>query len=277
MVEVIINWCNIPEMQANIARLFACCASAPDNDPPGSEDESPEVKMSGVPAVHGVLAGLRAVTKMNDMPLSPAEQKALTPRISFDTDSMSRRTDDEYDELVAEGSRCASREDWHRAARAFREAIALRPDEPVAYLNLGTILANSGHHVEAAQRYLEAKERYPVGSEDWAAATAAAFEMLRLPECAEAAKPEWWNDEGLKALSARVVRAAPNDGPANNMRAQVLSGRGGAWEAGPRSAAELKEAAAHYDRAVAIDPAPAVKADLASLARWCRTKSAEAL
>ena len=22
-------------------------------------------------------------------------------------------------------------------------------------------------------------------------------------------KPEWWNDEGLKALSARVVRAAP--------------------------------------------------------------------
>ena len=25
------------------------------------------------------------------------------------------------------------------------------------------------------------------------------------------AKPEWWNDEGLKALSARVVRAAPDD------------------------------------------------------------------
>ena len=152
LVEVIINWCNIPEMQANIARLFACCASAPDNDPPGSEDESPEVKMSGVPAVHGVLAGLRAVTKMNDMPLSPAEQKALTPRISFDTDSMSRRTDDEYDELVAEGSRCASREDWHRAARAFREAIALRPDEPVAHLKLGVALSNSSwHDAEAAQ------------------------------------------------------------------------------------------------------------------------------
>ena len=26
-----------------------------------------------------------------------------------------------------------------------------------------------------------------------------------------AAKPEWWNDEELKALSARVVRAAPDD------------------------------------------------------------------
>ena len=157
MVEVIINWCNIPEMQANIARLFACCASAPDNDPPGSEDESPEVKMSGVPAVHGVLAGLRAVTKMNDMPLplDTVEEplaEPLTPRISFDTDSMSRRTDDEYDELVAEGSRCASREDWHRAARAFREAIALRPDEPVAHLKLGVALSNSSwHDVEAAQ------------------------------------------------------------------------------------------------------------------------------
>ena len=34
-----------------------------------------------------------------------------------------------------------------------------------------------------------------------------------------AAKPEWWNDEELKALSARVVRAAPDDGGANDMRA----------------------------------------------------------
>ena len=52
-----------------------------------------------------------------------------------------------------------------RAARAYREAIALRPDEPLAYFNLGAALANSGHHVEAAQRFLEARERYPVGSE----------------------------------------------------------------------------------------------------------------
>ena len=46
----------------------------------------------------------------------------------------------------------------------------------------------------------------PVGSEDWARAMARAFDMLRLTECAEVAKPGWWNDEGLKALSARGVR-----------------------------------------------------------------------
>ena len=78
--------------------------------------------------------------------------------------------------------------------------------------------------MEAAQRFLEARERYPVGSESWARATASAFIMLTLEECAEVAKPEWWNDEGLKALSARVVRAAPDDVEAHEMRAIVLTG-----------------------------------------------------
>ena len=30
--------------------------------------------------------------------------------------------------------------------------------------------------------------------------------MLIQEDCAEVAKPEWWNDKGLKAQSARVVR-----------------------------------------------------------------------
>ena len=89
----------------------------------------------------------------------------------------------------------------------------------------------------------------------------------------EVAKPEWWNDEGLKALSARVVRAAPNDAATNEMRAFVLCGRCGAWEAGPRSAAELKEAATHFDRAAALHPAPVAKANLASKAVCCRSQA----
>eukprot|EP00964_Phaeocystis_antarctica_P020248 scaffold11175_cov63-Phaeocystis_antarctica.AAC.4 len=180
---------------------------------------------------------------------------------------------DAYDELLAEGARYASKEDWRKAARAYREAIPLRPDEPSAYYNLGAVLSNSGHYVEAAQRYLEAMERYPVGSEDWAEAAAMAFEKLQLEECAEVAKPAWWNDEELKALSARVVRAAPNDEGANHMRARVLSGLSGAWEGGSRSAAELKEAAAHYERAAAICDAPAGKADLAGSADRCRRRA----
>ena len=126
--------------------------------------------------------------------------------------------------------------------------------------------------MKAAQRYLEAKERCP-GSEMWDRATAEAFSMLALDECAEVAKPEWWNDEGLKALSARVMRAAPDEDRANQMRAKVLSGQCYAWEAGPRSAAELKEAAAHYDRFAALHPAPAVKANFAEIAAWCRRKA----
>ena len=125
--------------------------------------------------------------------------------------------------------------------------------------------------MEAAQWFLEAKERRPVGMLGWAVATAAAFEMLRQRACAEVAKPVWWNDEGLKALSTRVVRAAPNDGPANQMRAMVLTGRCDAWEAGPRSAAELEEAATYYELAAALSPAPAVKAQLIACADFCRS------
>ena len=87
------------------------------------------------------------------------------------------------------------------------------------------------------------------------------------------AKPEWWNDEALKALSARVVRAAPNDQATNAMRAIVLSGGLGAWGAGPRSAAELREAATHYDRAAALHAAPAMKAQLAGIADQFRSRA----
>ena len=143
----------------------------------------------------------------------------------------------------------------------------------MAYLNLGNALANSTRQAEAAQWYLEAKERLPVGSEYWVRATAKAFYVLRLKECSEVAKPEWWNDEELKALSARVVRAAPNYAGANDMRAMVLTGLSDSWEAGHRSAAELMEAAAHFERAAALSSAPALKANLAGAAEWCRSRA----
>ena len=103
-----------------------------------------------------------------------------------------------------------------------------------------------------------------------AEATAQAFNALVQEACVEVAKPGWWNDEGLKALSASVVRAAPGELRANRMRAIVLRGHCPAWEVGARSAAELREAAAHWERAAALCPAPAVKADLASEAAACR-------
>ena len=127
--------------------------------------------------------------------------------------------------------------------------------------------------MEAAQRFLEAHERCQVGSELWAKATARAFDILKEGEFAKVAKPEWWSDEGLKALSVRVVQAAPNEQAANQMRAAVLSGAAGVLEVVSRSAAELREAAAHFDRAAALCDAPAFKAVLAKSAGWCRRKA----
>ena len=47
----------------------------------------------------------------------------------------------------------------------------------------------------------------------------------------------------------------------------------GVWEAGPRSAAELKEAATHFKRAAVMHPAPAMKAQLAGEAICCRLQA----
>ena len=57
------------------------------------------------------------------------------------------------------------------------------------------------------------------------------------------------------------------------MRAYVLFGQLDAWESGPRSAAEFKEAAAHFDRAAALHLAPAMKALFAGNAAWCSRKA----
>ena len=66
------------------------------------------------------------------------------------------------------------------------------------------------------------------------------------------------------------MRATPNDVQAHQMRAMVLCGQDAAWEAGPRSAAELKKAATHFERAAALYPAPEVKAKFADRAALCR-------
>jgi len=63
------------------------------------------------------------------------------------------------------------------------------------------------------------------------------------------------------------------------MRALVLGGMGArAWSAEPqpRSVAEFREAATHYERAAALHPAPLAKADFADCADRCR-RLAEAM
>merc|ERR1740139_1211880 len=116
-------------------------------------------------------------------------------------------TGSEYSRLLAEGSRHVADQNFHKADKTFRKAIALEPGQPMAYYNLGATLGNSGRPVEAAPLYLQAAARFPEVLEDWADSIGAAFNMLCLPECAEVAKPGWWNDEALKTLSKAVLRA----------------------------------------------------------------------
>ena len=69
-------------------------------------------------------------------------------------------TGSEYDRLVAEGTRHGADQNYHKADKTFRKAIALEPGRPMAYYNLGAALTNSRRPVEAAPLYLQAASRY---------------------------------------------------------------------------------------------------------------------
>merc|ERR1740139_1717016 len=167
-------------------------------------------------------------------------------------------TGSEYVRLVAEGLRHVADQNYHKADKTYRKAIALEPGQPGAYHNLGAALGNSGRCAKAAPLFLQAAARHPEGSEYWANSIASAFDKLCLPDCAEVAKPGWWNDEALKTLSKAVLRATDSQA-GHAMRAVVLAGQNPAWESGPRSAADLKEAATHYERVAELNPAPGQK------------------
>ena len=122
------------------------------------------------------------------------------------------------------------------------------------------MLHQSRRLVEAIPLFLKAMELHEDGTKEWAEAAVGAFNLLKTPACREEPKPEWWNDEGLKALSARVVLASVlDDAYTCAMRARVLSGDAlskAAWNVGPRTAAEVKEAATWYRRAARVTSVP---------------------
>ena len=167
------------------------------------------------------------------------------------------RTGDEFYKRCAHAMALNIEGNHHATIKAWRKIVKEWPTRPGPYLNLGSVLQRSKREAEAAQAYLKAMELSIEGTEGWQAATASAFELLKAAVCAEVPKPEWWNDEALKALSVRVVAAATDEArPACWMRARVPSGDAvshACWDAGPRTAAEVTEAATWYHRATRIN------------------------
>jgi len=175
---------------------------------------------------------------------------------------LAERTGSELHKRCAAAVALMAEDDHHASARAWRKIIKEWPAQPEPYHNLAIVLDRSGRHVEAAPMHLKAMELYEDGTENWTKAAASAFETLKTDDCREVPKPEWWNDEGLKALSARVVALAPDGHLPCAMRASVLCGGAVSkahWTVGPRTAAEIKEAATWYRSAARVCHLPAEK------------------
>lgn len=161
-------------------------------------------------------------------------------------------TRSEYDGLMAEGACHSAGARFSQAEKSFRNASALEPHQPAPYFNVGAALNNAGRYAEAVPNFLEAAERFREDSAMWANAIVMAFSILQSDKCSKVAKPEWWNDEGLRTFSQKVVSAMDKDPTramnirlGHQMRCTVLSGETNAIESAMRSAADLKEAAKH--------------------------------
>jgi len=161
-------------------------------------------------------------------------------------------TGGEYEKRFAAALALNAEGDYNAAAKAWRKLIKEWPEEPGLYRNLGIVLERAGRDVEAAPMFLKAMELWEDGSKDWAEAAADVFDLLKCPDCSEVPKPEWWNDEALKTLSAQVVALASDEAQPCAMRGRVLMGAAlhrTQWNASPRTAAEIKQAATCYRRA----------------------------
>ena len=173
--------------------------------------------------------------------------------IAEDKARLAERTGDAYDKRFAAAMAHMAEDDNHAAAKAWRRMIKKWPEEDSPYNNLGVVLHRSDRNGESALMSVKAMEVDDEDTKTWANAAASAFFQLNRSDCNDVPKPEWWNDEALKALSARVLAVAPDERRLNLMRVYVLRGNAvpgekALWNAGPRTAAEIKEAATRLRR-----------------------------
>ena len=81
----------------------------------------------------------------------------------------------EYSQLVKRGLQECASGDPVKGCKTFAEAIKLRPEQPVAYANLGMTLRDGGDFYSAVPALLKAVELFEEGSEQWASTAAVAW------------------------------------------------------------------------------------------------------
>ena len=129
-------------------------------------------------------------------------------------------TGDDYDKRFAAAVALSAEGNCHAAAKAWRRLIKEQPEDPAAYSGLANVLLQSNHFTESAQTYLKALDLEEQGTEIWAWSVAGVF------MCQELGDP--------------------------------LSKDPG-WNAGRRTAAEIKEAATWFRRAAVVEHTPDAK------------------
>lgn len=91
---------------------------------------------------------------------NPAGQSALAQR------SSARPTD--HAEWLAHGVSAWAKEEYTRAASAFREAIRLKPDDAKAWNWLGSTFRHQGKHADAITAFRESVRIDPAAADPWA-------------------------------------------------------------------------------------------------------------
>jgi tetratricopeptide (TPR) repeat protein len=122
-----------------------------------------------------------------------------------------------------------NRRSWEEAIRFYTAALALRPQSPEVFLNMGHALRQKGAHAEAQEAYRQAIRLRP----DWSAAHVALGDLLG------ASSP---NDEAVAAYR-KAIELEPTNAAAWDRLAVALMNQG-----------RVEEAIASFRQAVKVQP-----------------------
>ena len=180
---------------------------------------------------------------------------------------------EEYSVLVKQGLReCAA---GNRAVgmQTFHKCIALRPEQPVAYANLGYCLRDGGDFDAALPPLLKAASLFEEGSEQWATTLAVAWFAFSADPvlCSEVPSLPAWLGEDVAprlALAERCATAAPS-----SMQVQAMLGMALAEEGSTDSLANASQC---FMRAAKLTDEPATKRGYLDFARALLVRVKEA-